>query len=426
LSPGKRDMMKKVRKLIPVSLYDIPGVEQWLEEQAALGLFPESLGSWATFRTGAVPGTRFRLDPFANKAGEGLGPTPEKLELYRRAGWEYAFSIGRAYFLFYTTDPQAPELYTDYESRGLSLDRLVKQLRRYTWSRYILLAVPLLPLLAVLFLPFSRYDVQPDRWARLPLIPLHLCNPVLLLFLAMYLFYLPTDRWEWRTLRNTYRSLKAGLPPPPSPGPSRRILRGNAVSLVLAPILLILLIVTWKTDRSVPLEEFRAPYLSINELETEHMSTYEELFGYDGRSSAEEDQAVRHFSLLAPVWYEVEQQGCSLRPGSQPNAFSPDPQGGRYRYTPSLEMAYLRLAIPAMARPVARAQMDLYRLVDLRWSYEEVDWPGTDLVILATEPEGIWQMAAAAKGSQVVVYRYAGQEDLSDHLDELTSFLTQQ
>ena len=28
--------MKKIRKFIPVSLYDIPGMEQWLEEQAAI------------------------------------------------------------------------------------------------------------------------------------------------------------------------------------------------------------------------------------------------------------------------------------------------------------------------------------------------------------------------------------------------------
>ena len=116
--------MSLIRKIIPVSLYDIPGLEHWLEEQANQGLFPTSLGSWAVFEERDVPGVRFRLDPFANRAGEGLEPTPEKLELYRAAGWEYAFRVGRAYFLFYTTDPQAPELFSDYQSQGLSLDRL--------------------------------------------------------------------------------------------------------------------------------------------------------------------------------------------------------------------------------------------------------------------------------------------------------------
>ena len=96
--------MSTIRKIIPFSLYDIPGLEQWLEGQANQGLFPTHLGSWATFEDRGVPGTRFRLDPFANRAGEGLEPTQEKLELYRQAGWEYAFRVGRAYFcLLYTS-----------------------------------------------------------------------------------------------------------------------------------------------------------------------------------------------------------------------------------------------------------------------------------------------------------------------------------
>lgn len=74
-----------------------------------------------------VPGTQFRLDPFAKRMGEGTEPTQEKLELYEAAGWKYAFPIGRAYFLFYTTDPAPPELYTDRERCGLSLDRRAKR-----------------------------------------------------------------------------------------------------------------------------------------------------------------------------------------------------------------------------------------------------------------------------------------------------------
>ena len=76
--------MSMIRKIIPVSLYDIPGLEGWLEEQASQGLFPTSLGSWAVFEDRGLPGTRFRLDPFANRTGEGLEPTEEKLELYRQ------------------------------------------------------------------------------------------------------------------------------------------------------------------------------------------------------------------------------------------------------------------------------------------------------------------------------------------------------
>ena len=65
--------MSMIRKIIPVSLYDIPGLEGWLEEQASQGLFPTSLGSWAVFEDRGLPGTRFRLDPFANRTGAHRG-----------------------------------------------------------------------------------------------------------------------------------------------------------------------------------------------------------------------------------------------------------------------------------------------------------------------------------------------------------------
>ena len=255
--------MKRVRKIIPVSLYDIPGLERWLEEQADLGLFPVHLGSWAAFERRGVPGTRFRLDIFANKAGEGTEPTPEKLELFRQAGWEYAFLIGRAYFLFYATDSQATELYTDYESRGLSLERLAKQIRRSRYFQIIFLALLLLLFLGVLFWPASQFDVQPNRWVRLPVVLLYLGNPIFPFLLALSLFNRAIDRRNRRTMLDTYQNLKEGLPPPPSPGPSRRIVRENIFSLALTPVLLLLVIVPWKIDRPVPLEQFQAPYLSI-------------------------------------------------------------------------------------------------------------------------------------------------------------------
>lgn len=55
--------------------------------------------------------------------------------------------------------------------------------------------------------------------------------------------------------------------------------------------------------------------------------------------------------------------------------------------------------------------MDLYRLVNLYWSYEEVDWPGTDFVILATVEDDPWQMAAVGRGGRVggVLLRRGGE-----------------
>lgn len=99
--------MEKIRKIVPVSLYDIPGMERWLEEQAKEGLFPIFLDAWATFVRTGTPEMRFRIEAVGRKRSE---PSSEQLQLYRQAGWEYALRIGNAYFLFYTADPNAPEL----------------------------------------------------------------------------------------------------------------------------------------------------------------------------------------------------------------------------------------------------------------------------------------------------------------------------
>ena len=84
---------------------------------------------------------------------------------------------------------------------------------------------------------------------------------------------------------------------------------------------------------------------------------------------------------------------------------------------------YFRLLLPSMARSVAQAQMEQYRLVNLSWSYETLEHPGLDFVLLAWESEGLWQMAALGRGGQVAVFLYCGQEQLRDHLDLLSSWV---
>ncbi len=410
--------MKHVYQMIPVSLYDIPGLERWLEEQADRGLFPVHLGSYASFRRDGVPGTRFRLEPFGKTGTE---PTPEQLELYREWGWAYALSLRRAYYLFYAVDPAAPELYTDLVTRGQSLDRLAKKSRLGKWHHILYPILLLLPILAAFFLQ-SRFDVQPDHWARLPLILLHLFKPGFLIALGCLIFFFRIDFRNYRILLRTHERLRQGLPPPPTPGPSRKIARENLIFLVLTPILAVVLAGTWLSGGNLPLERFSRPYVVLADLENEPLASYEELFGPSSFRN-ENSQAQRSFSLLAPAWYTVEQNGYSLQAGSRPNSFSPDPQDGEFRYSPTLDMEYFRLILPALARPVAHAQLDAFRLVNVTWFYEEAEYPGVDFVILAKARDRVWQMAALGRGGRVAVFRYAGQQDLADHLDELAAMV---
>ena len=415
----KKASVKKIRKIIPLSIYDIPGMETWLEEQANAGLFPVFLDGWATFEPTGIPGTRFRLEPWGK-----MGPAPpeEQLELYQQAGWEYALTVGRVYFLFYTTDRDAVDLYSDYQSRGQSLERLEKRVQVHRRIRTAVWSMLGLLLVWALFFYQSKYDVQPDPLAGLPLLLLELCNPFILLATAVLFFGWRWERRDWHILKKTCQALKAGLAPPPSSGPNPALARKRKIALILFPILTPILLVGWLGNLgklTVPVQEFSRPYIALQELEqVELVSSQEVLAPFHG----DENQAEIHISLLAPAWYSVTQKGCDAAEGDY-IGYSPDPDGGRFRYTPSLDATYFRLLFPALARPVAQSQMDQDRAVNLYWTYEELSYPGLDFVILAAEPRGVYQGLALGKGGRVAVFHYGGVEQLTDHLELLAAMV---
>lgn len=409
--------MKKIRKVLPLSIYDISGIEHWLTEQAKDGLFPVAIRSWVTFTPTGKPGTRFRL---AARENGRETPLLEQLEACREAGWAYAFSFLDTYFLFYTADPEAPELFPDYASRGISLELLNKRdaaLRRRKWIPRIIYLLLFLLLVWMIFFYERKFDIQPDRFAQLPLALLSLFHPAFLTFLLCSFLIWRSERRDRKAFLRLRSALEQGLPIPSSPGP-RKAAAWEMAAVILLGCVLVFFLVVEKFDvlrlwNSVPLERFHRPYTQLQVLEQETILPGEEFFEeylpYDYR----ENFADVHRSLLALSWYSVTQKGYSTSEDTE--------VGEAYRYSPGLDMTYFQLLIPAMARPVAQAQLDAYRLTNLRWSYQELQIPGLDFAILATEPEGNWTMAAFGKDGRAVVYRYVGEAQLADHLELLSA-----
>ena len=107
-----------VNRNLPTSLLDLPGVERWLGEQAALGLIPVRghARSFRFHREEPRPGRRYHLCPTAQTS-----PTPsrEQLELFTQAGWDFLLDVSASlahFYLFCTDDPAAPEPFTDPDS----------------------------------------------------------------------------------------------------------------------------------------------------------------------------------------------------------------------------------------------------------------------------------------------------------------------
>lgn len=410
--------MKKIRKMLPVSIYDLSGLETWLEEQAKAGLFPVFMNSWVTFTPTALPGTRFRLEP---REGDGDSPGPEMLEKCREAGWDFALTVGSLYYLFYTTRPGVSELCFDDRGRMEYMARIERRSRRSRligWAVFLLTAA--LGLWGLLHFQ-SRFDVQPDPFARWPLILLYLFKTTVLIMAAALLLIYRQSRQDRRAMRKSSRvseKLRRKV------SPSRWAAVGNILVMALAVLVLIgglCRTLELNPFDHIALEKFGRPYVDIQELESREVTPWEELFQEAPPGGQPENYGRLRFSLLSPCWYSVTQEAYGTE-GTESRIFSPKPEEGQ-AYAPDLDMTCFTLLIHAMARPVALAQLDEYRLVNLRWSYEELDVPGLDFAILAEEPEGIWQMAALGKGGRVAVFRYAGEEKLEEHMELLASMV---
>ena len=225
--------MKTVLKWNPYLKFEIAAQEQWLEEMAHDGLFFHSrLGYLTWFQTGnPAPFRRFRLEPV--REGDPLsGPSPDMAELFWQAGWRYeGFYCQSLYYLFFTDDPEAPEPYTDPQSKALALEDLVGQFRREFW----------MSLAGMVFFLFYDLVLEPKVYS-VSFTPLLLSLELLALFLlaAALLF----KRRLWREARRTQRRLEDGdgAPPPPARGLSAWKLALDGSTGVLILICLAMLI----------------------------------------------------------------------------------------------------------------------------------------------------------------------------------------
>lgn len=389
-------------KFTPISLFDILGMERWLEKLANQGLFPVHLGPrlcW--FNHTGVPGTRFRLEPY----GQDRQPTLEQLGMYDQAGWTYVMPVANTYFLFCAADPESPELYSDWSSRGMSLDRLARRARRLRmfWMCYL----PIFFAIDILIPILSRGNPS-GRWlaswqAQMPLLLLHMFKPIYFLLLLTILWLMPLRWYDGHVLVKTYRNLKNGLPPPPTRGYNRWVWLDNATTIPSIILCCLLCVLTVKIEVGRELKEFTQPYVSLVQIEQTQ--------AYSG------GWFFREFSLLAPVWYQVEESVYASAHEAVP--------GEAGHPIARMDMTRLRLLIPPLARGVAEAEMARLRVEELSYRCEELEVPGLDFALLARDETGASQLAALGRGGWVAVFRYSGGEKLSGHLELLASMVTQ-
>ncbi len=102
-----------VTRFAPFNEPDFEYMESFLEDMAGEGLILDHYGMWyAYFYEGEPRRRRYRIVPKIQRA-----VNEDEIDLYEVAGWQYAGKkFGTGLNIFYTDDPDAPELFTDMAS----------------------------------------------------------------------------------------------------------------------------------------------------------------------------------------------------------------------------------------------------------------------------------------------------------------------
>ena len=191
-----------VKKSIPCSLYDIQGLQDWLDEMALQGLFFDSFSTrndYANFQTDAPRPVRFRLDPVGRNKKEDA----RRKEPYAQMGWQFVDTLPRMYYIFSCEDPNAPELHSDPATLAYALNITIqKQIKSL-----VLMGLVITLTVAALAAASWKY-LLPDL--------ILVGNPQFLfksgLSIAIISICLIIDALQIRHLLKTRRALELGLP----------------------------------------------------------------------------------------------------------------------------------------------------------------------------------------------------------------------
>lgn len=399
--------MKHVYKITPVSVYDIRGLESWLEDMARRGLILKRLRpAFSTFERSPAQSLRYRVEPCMR----GLDEVPQAmLDLYEDFGWDFVCGVNSELLVFATQDPGAPEPHSDPELQGQLWKKLYRARRRNFFADLIL---TLILLVAVPFMLFYR---------GMPVLALlTTVAPIWILFLVFSLVWLP-DLWsDAQRLGLLVRQLEEGVPLDHRSAYPRRRWREVIYTIIVlvsaAAILTVQTILPLTGGEVRPLDSLTAfTPLSLAEVEEEGYSP--DHFVMDGKDYAN-FCALEHYLLCWNQW-EVVQSGD----------IEPD-EWVRMEIDWYDLPGWLSPLSAPLARELLEEAMGLHQ--DIWWTSKNqaqvwtvTYYPREDAGLLAVADSGPggFQIAAVSRGDKAAVVKYTGNGSLADFLDELADMV---
>lgn len=383
--------MNRVYKLTPVSMYDVRGLEQWLENMAAQGLFLKKYRPLiCTFTKGEPKQVRYRLEPFQYGMAIDL-PDEDMVVLFQEYGWEFISGVHNEMIIFSSADPRAPEPHTDPDIQLEQWNKLAEKARTDLRS-YLLLDLLVLLFLTVFYLwggtPLARL-LDPRKFA-IPYILIINTLPQTLVHLA-----------RARELTAVIRELEGTPPKHRLWFPSRQLFSWMGVLVYV--LLVVFLFRAWNMQNyDQPVTEF-TPLVVTDPVSGETVG--------DTYGSA---------SSFAPLcWHQ--RQVSDFQP-------TEDRYLDLYINWYDLPDWLSFLAVPA-ARDLLSNAMKLNgpflwkEEAPAAWTTQDYSSTGADWLSMADSENGVYHTAAAALEDKVVVVRYIGGGDLRPYLDKIVDMI---
>lgn len=378
--------MKKQEKWFrsPADPWCVGTVEQWLEEQAAEGWFPVSFaGRNARFRRGEPADcVRFRIEPWRS---ETTGEQEAREAVYQEMNWKSA-GIWGDYRVYYTEDPNAPELYSDSETLLIAWE---KHLRRLLWG-------------AVLYVLFwVAYMI----WYSVTYVGMNLRNTLCggyLLFVAVAV-HIGFECWDVFTrmqgVRRVKAQLKAGfLPQWDTPEEClRRRRKSRTRQWIPVALVVFMLGMILELERNDDMVQAEGPLPYVTLMELDESATEETLASREYRSGR---------SLFLSEWYRMEEWE---RRGSDTEAH------------------YDRLRLEILAEWLYDNQLKVWQKRHPNSTVEAVNDARFEEAVLVSKtlPGGTRYQAFAARSGNTVFCQsiYTDDGDLSRHLDDFAALM---
>ena len=396
-----------VCKITPVSVYDVRGLESWLEDMARRGLFLKRLRpAFSTFQRGPAQPLRYRVEPCRRIMDD--TPPQAMLDLYQDFGWHFVCDANSELLVFSTQDPEAPEPHSDPELQGALWKKLCRSKQR---GFLFILAVTLALLVLLPVFLFGK--------GAPTLTLLTTTAPILIVYLVFFLVTLPGYWAEAQRLGLIVKQLEEGVPLDHRSAYPRR--RWSEIATLVTTLVLFAAVITVQnilplTGGGVrPLENLTAfPALSLAEVEGE--GYVPDIFVMEGRDYANFCEPS-HYLLCWNQW-DVVQTGDI------------EPEGWV-----RMEINWYDLPAPLsfLSAPLARELLDSAMGLDqdiwwtdnagAAWTVEYIPHPEAGFLAAARREDGGFQVAAVSMGDRAAVVRYTGRGSLTNHLDEIVDMV---